>query len=217
LQIRALPATLRAVETITVALGDRSYPIHIGGGSIGEGALYGARAKQLLVVTNDVVAPLYLDAVRGALGPRDVEVLVLPDGEREKTLATFARILDRLVEARFHRDCCPSRWRWRRGRRHRLRRRELPARRRLCRCPPRCCSVDSSVGGKTAVNHPRQEHDRRVHQPIAVIADTPRCARAARELAAGLARSSSTASSSTPSSSWLEANIAKLRALDPKR
>src|SRR5690606_39492895 len=56
-----------AVETLTVALGERSYPIHIGRGLLGQASLYGERAKQVLIVTNEVVAPLYLARVEQAL------------------------------------------------------------------------------------------------------------------------------------------------------
>jgi 3-dehydroquinate synthase len=219
LQIRGLPATLRAVETITVALGDRSYPIHIGDGLIGDGALYGDRAQQLLVVTNEVVAPLYLDAVRAALGPRDVGVLVLPDGEREKTLATFSKVLDRLVDSRFHRDCCLvalgggvvgdvtgfAAASFQRG----VDFVQVPT--------TLLAQVDSSVGGKTAVNHPRAKNMiGAFHQPIAVIADTHtlRTLRP-RELAAGLAEVIKYGVIvDAEFFSWLEANMAKLRALD---
>ena len=67
LQSRALLENLRRVETIVVALGERSYPIHIGPDLLDEPALYGSAAKQVLIVTNDVVAPLYLAARAGGL------------------------------------------------------------------------------------------------------------------------------------------------------
>ena len=94
------------METIVVALGERSYPIHIGPDLLDEPALYGRAAKQTLLVTNDVVAPLYLARVQAALRGRELETVVVPDGERHKTLATFTTVIDRLIDARFHRDCC---------------------------------------------------------------------------------------------------------------
>ena len=208
------------METITVALGDRSYPIHIGGGLIGEGALYPPEAKQVLLVTNAVVAPLYLDTVRAALGPRDVQVLVLPDGEREKTLQTFERILDKLVDARFHRDCCLvalgggvigdvtgfAAASFQRG----VDFVQVPT--------TLLAQVDSSVGGKTAVNHPRAKNMiGAFHQPIAVLADTGTLhTLPARELAADLAEVIKYGVIVDAAFfGWLEANIAKLRALDP--
>jgi 3-dehydroquinate synthase len=162
------------VETITVALGERSYPIHVGPRLIGDAALYGT-AKQLLIVTNDVVAPLYLRAVQAALAGREVETLVLPDGERHKTLATFATIIDRLIVARFHRDSCLvalgggvvgdvtgyAAASFQRG----IDFVQVPT--------TLLAQVDSSVGGKTAVNHPRAKNMiGAFHQPAVVLADT---------------------------------------------
>ncbi len=94
------------MDTIVVALGERSYPIHIGPDLLADPALYGSTAKQVLIVTNDVVAPLYLQRVQAALRGRELETVVVPDGERQKTLATFTTVIDRLIDARFHRDCC---------------------------------------------------------------------------------------------------------------
>jgi 3-dehydroquinate synthase len=179
------------VDSLTVALGARSYPIHIGPGLIADSALYATPAKQILIVSNEVVAPLYLDAVRAALGRRDVQTVVLPDGERHKTLATFASILDRLVDARFHRDCCLvalgggvvgdvtgyAAASFQRG----VDFIQVPT--------TLLAQVDSSVGGKTAVNHPRAKNMiGAFHQPIAVLADTDTLATLPpRELSAGLA------------------------------
>ena len=92
------------METITVDLAERSYPIHIGSGLIDDAARYNISARQVLVVTNETVAPLYLARVEAAVRGKDVETLVLPDGERYKTLETFAKVLDRLVDGNFHRD-----------------------------------------------------------------------------------------------------------------
>ena len=96
------------MDSLKVALGARSYPIHIGPGLIADSALYSTAAKQILIVSNERVAPLYLDAVRAALGRSDVQTVVLPDGERHKTLATFASILDRLVDANVASVLCRS-------------------------------------------------------------------------------------------------------------
>jgi 3-dehydroquinate synthase len=179
------------VETIIVALGERSYPIHIGRGLLADRSLYGRRARQILIVTNDVVAPLYLDTVVRALDDRDVRTLVLPDGEQHKTLATFEKVIDRLVDSRFHRDCCLvalgggvvgdltgfAAAAYQRG----VDFVQIPT--------TLLAQVDSSVGGKTAVNHPRAKNMiGAFHQPIAVLADTDTLRTLpARELAAGLA------------------------------
>jgi 3-dehydroquinate synthase len=166
---------LRRVETITVALGDRSYPIHIGSGLLDNAALYATAARQILVVTNETVAPLYLARVEAALRGRDVETLILPDGERHKTLATFGAVLDRLVDANFHRDACVialgggvigdltgyAAASYQRG----IDFVQIPT--------TLLAQVDSSVGGKTAVNHPRAKNMiGAFHQPRSVLADT---------------------------------------------
>lgn len=179
------------METIVVALGERSYPIHVGPGLLGNAALYGITANQVLVVTNDVVAPLYLARVQAALAGRDVATVVLPDGERQKTLTTFATVIDRLVDARFHRDACVVALgggvigdltgyvaaSYQRG----IDFVQIPT--------TLLAQVDSSVGGKTAVNHARAKNMiGAFHQPIAVLADTDTLRTLPpRELAAGLA------------------------------
>jgi 3-dehydroquinate synthase len=181
------------VKTLQVLLGARSYPIHIGPGLLRDAKLVDrvVDAEQTLVVTNDVVAPLYLEPLRRALGGRRVETVVLPDGEQHKTLATFERIIDRLIAARFHRDACIvalgggvvgdvagfAAASYQRG---------IP----FVQMPTTLLAqVDSSVGGKTAVNHPAAKNMiGAFHQPAAVLTDIetlgtlPR-----RELSAGLA------------------------------
>jgi len=208
------------VDSLTVALGSRSYPIYIGPGLIGDPALYPSAAQQILIVSNDVVAPLYLQAVRAALGDRDVQTVILPDGERVKTLATFATILDRLVDARFHRDCCLlalgggvvgdvtgyAAASFQRG----VDFVQIPT--------TLLAQVDSSIGGKTAVNHPRAKNMiGAFHQPIAVLADTDTLkSLPPRELSAGLAEVIKYGVIVDPEFfAWLEKSMPKLRALDP--
>jgi len=209
------------VDSLTVALGSRSYPIHIGPGLIGDPALYPSAAKQVLVVSNEVVAPLYLQKVRAALGDRDVQTVILPDGERVKTLATFATILDKLVDARFHRDCCLlalgggvvgdvtgyAAASFQRG----VDFVQIPT--------TLLAQVDSSVGGKTAVNHPRAKNMiGAFHQPLAVLADTDTLkSLPPRELSAGLAEVIKYGVIvDAEFFAWLEKSMPKLRALDPK-
>ncbi len=179
------------METITVALGDRSYPIHIGSGLLDDSALYGTAARQILVVTNETVAPLYLARVEAALRGRHLETLILPDGERHKTLATFSLVLDQLVDANFHRDACLvalgggvigdltgyAAASYQRG----IDFVQIPT--------TLLAQVDSSVGGKTAVNHPRAKNMiGAFHQPVSVLADTSTLKTLPpRELSAGLA------------------------------
>jgi 3-dehydroquinate synthase len=208
------------VETVVVALGERSYPIHIGPDLLRLPALYGTDARQILVVTNEVVAPLYLPRVQQALRGRDIETVILPDGERHKTLATFTAVIDRLVDTRFHRDSCLvalgggvigdltgfAAASYQRG----VHFVQIPT--------TLLAQVDSSVGGKTAVNHERAKNMiGAFHQPIAVLTDLDTLATLpARELSAGLAEIIKYGVIvDAEFFGWLEANIEKLRSLDP--
>jgi hypothetical protein len=95
------------MKTLQVALGDRSYPIHIGENLLSGSDLFTAhiRGKEVLIVTNETVAPLYLDTVKTALKDYRLESVILPDGEQYKTLDTMQLIFDRLLEARLSRQC----------------------------------------------------------------------------------------------------------------
>jgi 3-dehydroquinate synthase len=207
------------VETIVVALGSRSYPINIGPDLIGKPDLYGIAAKQVLLVTNDVVAPLYLKAVQAALRGYELETLIVPDGERHKTLATFTTVIDRLIDARFHRDCCLvalgggvvgdlvgfAAASYQRG----VDFVQVPT--------TLLAQVDSSVGGKTAVNHPRAKNMiGSFHQPIAVLADTSTLRTLPpRELGAGLAEIVKYGIIvDAPFFDWLEEHVDDLKRLD---
>ncbi len=183
----------RPVQTLTVDLGHSRYPITIGAGLLGDAALLNAQieAPDLLVVTNSTIAPLYLGKLRAALTDRRIADCVLPDGEQHKTLQTAARIFDALVEARLNRDvtvlalgggvvgdiagfaaAC-----YQRG----VGYVQIPT--------TLLAQVDSSVGGKTGVNHPGGKNlIGAFHQPLAVLADTDTLATLPdRELRAGLA------------------------------
>jgi 3-dehydroquinate synthase len=181
------------MKTLTVELGARSYPIHIGPGLLRNSALIGrsVSAEQVLVVSNATVAPLYLATVEAAFAGRKLRSLVLPDGEQYKNLDSFARIIDELINAGFHRDACIvalgggvigdltgfAAAAFQRG----IDFLQLPT--------TLLAQVDSSVGGKTAVNHPRAKNMiGAFHQPVAVIADTDTLTTLpSRELSAGLA------------------------------
>jgi 3-dehydroquinate synthase len=207
------------VETIVVALGSRSYPIHVGPDLLAKPELYGVAANQVLIVTNEVVAPLYLSAVQAALRGRALETVILPDGERHKTLATFTTVIDRLIDARFHRDCCLvalgggvvgdltgyAAASYQRG----VDFVQVPT--------TLLAQVDSSVGGKTAVNHPRAKNMiGSFHQPIAVLADTGTLRTLPpRELGAGLAEVIKYGVIvDAPFFDWLEEHVDDLRRLD---
>ncbi|HEY1891128.1 MAG TPA: 3-dehydroquinate synthase [Steroidobacteraceae bacterium] len=181
------------METLRVELGSRSYPILIGQGLLGERSAFEPhlRAHDLLVVSNTVVAPLYLHSLQRSLPPRRVVATILPDGESQKTLANVARILDVLVANRFGRDCAVvalgggvvgdmagfAAATYQRG----VAFLQVPT--------TLLAQVDSSVGGKTGVNHPGGKNlIGAFHQPVAVVADTATLATLPpRELRAGLA------------------------------
>ena len=179
--------------TLRVELGSRSYPILIGQGLLSERPLFEQhlQARDLLVVSNTVVAPLYLGSLEASLRPRRVVAVILPDGESHKTLANVARILDVLVANRFGRDCAVialgggvvgdmagfAAATYQRG----VAFVQVPT--------TLLAQVDSSVGGKTGVNHPGGKNlIGAFHQPVAVVVDTGTLATLPpRELRAGLA------------------------------
>src|SRR5579863_458376 len=181
------------METLRVELGSRSYPILIGQGLLGDRPLFEQHlpARDLLVVSNTVVAPLYLESLEKSLRPRRVLASILPDGEAHKTLSNVARILDVLVANRFGRDCTVAALGggvvgdmagfaaacYQRGV-------------SFVQVPTTLLSqVDSSVGGKTGVNHPGGKNlIGAFHQPLVVLADTRTLGSLPpRELRAGLA------------------------------
>ena len=179
------------MDTVQVSLGERSYPIHIGPGLIDDGELLRSciPARQVMIVTNEIVAPLYLGRLERALNAQ--HSLVLPDGEEQKNLATLGAVIDRLVAEGFRRDACLvalgggvigdltgfAAACYQRG---------IP----FVQIPTTLLAqVDASVGGKTAVNHPQAKNMiGAFHQPIAVLADTDTLASLPeREFSAGMA------------------------------
>jgi len=179
--------------TLSIDLGPRSYPIHIGTGVLIDRRRLEAElpAGPLLVVTNTTVAPLFLPRLTAALAGRQLAECVLPDGEAWKTLQTLTRIYDRLAATRVTRDGAIlalgggvvgdiagfAAATWQRG----IAYAQLPT--------TLLAQVDSSVGGKTAVNHPAGKNlIGAFHQPNVVIADLETLATLPeRELRAGLA------------------------------
>jgi len=95
------------VNTLKVELGHRSYPILIGEGLLRQPELVRRHvvARDILIVSNTTVAPLYMESLAAALGGGRIVEAILPDGEAHKTLTTVARVLDVLVGNRFGRDC----------------------------------------------------------------------------------------------------------------
>ena len=210
------------MESLSVALGDRSYPIHIGTGVLEQQQLYAPHIRgSAAIITNDVVAPLYLARVRKtleALGAR-VAAVTVPDGEQAKTWANLDRVFDELLAARLGRDSLVialgggvvgdlagfAAATYQRG---------VP----FLQIPTTLLAqVDSSVGGKTAINHTRGKNMiGAFHQPLAVIADLATLDTLPdRELRAGLAEViKHGAALDAPFLSWLEQNIDKLLARD---
>lgn len=181
------------MSEIYVELGERRYPIFVGSGLIGQPDLIRPylAGSQALIVTNETVAPLYLEPVRRALTNLHVSCVTLPDGEVYKTPESFSRVIDVLVDERHDRSttvvalgggvvgdvagfaaAC-----YQRG----VGFIQIPT--------TLLAQVDSSVGGKTAVNHPSGKNlIGAFHQPACVIADTDVLSTLpARELPAGVA------------------------------
>ena len=188
------PATRR----LEVDLGVRSYPIHIGTHLLSDARLWSQllptpASRRLALVTNDCVGPLYAKTLEQALNQLGCQIatIVLPDGEQYKTLEGFGKVIDGLMQARMERKStlialgggvvgdmagfaasC-----YQRG---------MP----FIQVPTTLLSqVDSSVGGKTAVNHPLGKNMvGAFYQPQAVVIDLNSLATLAnRELSAGMA------------------------------
>jgi 3-dehydroquinate synthase len=211
--------------TLNVPLGGRSYPIYVGAGLLARAELIVEKLPQrrAAIVTNTTIAPLYLAPLRRALEESGVEVvpITVPDGESHKNWDTLSRILDALVENRCERgtalialgggvigDLA--------GFAAAVYQRGVP----YVQVPTTLLAqVDSAVGGKTAINHPRGKNMiGAFYQPLAVVSDTdalgtlPR-----REFAAGLAEVVKYGVIRDPSFfAWLEANMARLARREPE-
>ena len=181
------------MDTLNVELGNRSYPILIEGGLLGRSQVFSQHlpARDVLIVSNTTVAPLYLPTLVRSLGPRRTVEVLLPDGEVHKSLGNAGRVMDVLVANRFARDCAVlalgggvvgdlagfAAACYQRG----VDFVQLPT--------TLLAQVDSAVGGKTGVNHPGGKNlIGAFHQPRLVVIDTDTLATLpARELRAGLA------------------------------
>ena len=165
------------MNTLNVDLGQRSYPIYIGSGLLDQAAIYQQhiKSKQVLVVTNATIAPLYLHRVLAQLASHKTAEAILPDGEQFKTMDVLNQIFDALLLNKFGRGAtlialgggvigdmggfaaaC-----YQRG---------IP----FIQIPTTLLAqVDSSVGGKTGVNHPLGKNMiGAFYQPQCVLADT---------------------------------------------
>jgi 3-dehydroquinate synthase len=211
---------LKITSTLTVDLDDRSYPIVIGDGLLGNFELGEfIDGPDCVVVTNDTVGPLYLAALRDKL-PEVRATVSLPDGEAHKTLASAAIVIDELVGSRANRDAtivalgggvvgdiagfaaaC-----YMRG----IAFIQVPT--------TLLAQVDSSVGGKTGVNHPQGKNlIGAFHQPRLVLIDTDTLKTLPdRELRAGLAEIIKYgAIADREFFGWLESNIDELLTRNP--
>ena len=164
------------LKTLHVDLGDKSYPIYIGAGLLSDKSYLDKHihGKQVMIVTNTTVAPLYLQAVCELLDDYQVEITILPDGEQYKTLETVNTIFDALLGAKFDRSVTLialgggvvgdmtgfAAASYQRGV-------------NFIQIPTTLLSqVDSSVGGKTGVNHELGKNMiGAFHQPKAVLID----------------------------------------------
>jgi 3-dehydroquinate synthase len=209
------------VQTLQVDVGHSRYPISIGPGLIANRELLDAhiRGRDLLIVTNTTVAHLYLEKLMSGLSGRKVAECILPDGEQHKTLQTAGWVFDSLVGNKMNRDAtvlalgggvvgdiagfaaaCSQRG---------VGYAQLPT--------TLLAQVDSSVGGKTGVNHSGGKNlIGAFYQPICVITDTDTLATLPdRELRAGLAEVIKYGCVWDPLLfDWLDHNMAKLLARD---
>jgi len=181
------------MKTIEVDLDERSYPIYIGKSLLSDQRLFEKHvtSSQVMIVTNEIVAPLYLEILEKRLTNVNYETLILPDGETSKSLDSFNQIITRLMEKKYSRTCilialgggvigdltgfaaaC-----YQRG----VTFIQIPT--------TLLAQVDSSVGGKTAVNHALGKNMiGAFYQPCAVLADTEVLSTLPeREFSAGLA------------------------------
>ena len=210
------------MDTLIVDLGDRSYPIYIGDKVFLDNGLLAKHihGKQVMVVTNTTVASLYLDDLTAVLADFSVVSCVLPDGEQHKTLEVLSQIFDRLLEAKHNRTttlialgggvvghmCGFAAASYQRGV-------------NFIQIPTTVLSqVDSSVGGKTGVNHALGKNMiGAFYQPQAVFADiSVLSSLPPRELSAGIAEIIKYGLIQDEQFLlWLESNMSALLALDP--
>ncbi len=211
------------MQTLEVKLGDRSYPIHIGSKIIDQADLIlpHLKRKQVAIVTNTVVAPLYLDKLSQALSNAGVSIIpiILPDGEAYKNTETLNHIYDALLSSRCERNTTLialgggvigdltgfAAATFLRG---------VP----FIQVPTTLLSqVDSSVGGKTGINHPLGKNMiGAFYQPQLVLADIDTLKTLnPRELSAGIAEVIKYGLIRDHDFfSWLEINMEKLVSLD---
>ena len=181
------------MKTLEVDLGTRSYPIYIGTDLIKDVSYFKdhIKNKSVMIVTNDTIAPLYLEQLKNTLKDYQVYSCILPDGEKYKTLDSFNMIITAMLENSLGRDATIvalgggvvgdiagyTAASYQRGV-------------DFIQVPTTLLSqVDSSVGGKTGVNHPLGKNMiGAFYQPKAVVIDL-NCLKTLppREVSAGMA------------------------------
>jgi len=213
------------MQTVRIALGERSYDIHIGAGLLARPDPIAELLPQprVAVVSNATVAPLYLEALSAGLARAGIAAvpIVLPDGERYKNWETLNLVYDALLANRCDRGTAVvalgggvvgdiagfAAATYQRG---------VP----FVQVPTTLLAqVDSSVGGKTGINHPRGKNMiGAFHQPSAVLADMDVLKTLPeRELRAGLAEViKHGAIRDATYFDWLEANVGRLLAREPE-
>ncbi len=209
-------------NTITIDLGNRSYPIFVGQSLLDDKSCFAPyiKGKQVVIVTNETVAPLYLDRLLATLASYAPETVILPDGEQYKTLDTVNDIFTSLLQKRMNRTVTLialgggvigdmtgyAAASYQRG----VNFIQVPT--------TLLAQVDSSVGGKTGVNHPLGKNMiGAFHQPQCVVADTDTLNTLDdRQLAAGMAEVIKYGLiRDTNFARWLQDNIPALNQRDP--
>ncbi|MBX2823339.1 MAG: 3-dehydroquinate synthase [Gammaproteobacteria bacterium] len=165
------------MQTVNIELGERSYPIYIGNNLLAQQDLVSQHipGQQVMVVTNDTIAPHYLNQLTASLKQFNTQSVILPDGEAHKNLSVLNQIFDALLDARFDRSCTVialgggvigdmagfAAASYQRG----VNFIQIPT--------TLLAQVDSSVGGKTGVNHAQGKNMiGAFYQPRCVLADT---------------------------------------------
>ena len=210
------------MQTIRVELAERSYTVFIGSGMLGKSnpAIDIPAGSTALIVSNETVAPLYLQALTESLASVQIHTFTLPDGEQFKTLEYWSQIINKLVEIRATRDvtlitlgggvigdmggfaaAC-----YMRG----VNFVQIPT--------SLLAQVDASVGGKTGFNHPQGKNlVGAFHQPVSVLVDIDTLKTLPeREFSAGMAEVVKIAAiGDAEFLDWLESNSAGINAREP--
>jgi len=212
-----------AIQTVQVKLAERSYSVHIGAGILADRhpCIDIPDGSTVLIVSNEIVAPLYLQSLKDSLQGVNVHTLVLPDGEQFKTLESWSTIINTLVDIRATRDATVitlgggvigdmggfAAAAYMRG----IRFIQIPT--------SLLAQVDASVGGKTGFNHPQGKNlIGAFHQPACVLIDIDTLKTLpAREFSAGMAEVIKIAAiRDADFLGWLENNAERINTREPE-